>query len=495
MLKTIPELEFLKYYWLALTVTTIGVLMAGIDTRIVIIGIPQVAEQLNADPEQVIWVTQSYVLASTVMLLLIGRLADIFGRTRIFTAGFAIFTIGSGLTSIGQDPIQVIIFRAIQGIGAAFILTNSLAIVTDASPKNKLGLAVGINQISFRAGAIIGLTLSGLILSYLDWRALFYINIPIGMFGTYWSNKKLKEIGYLDKNAKIDWVGFVAFFLFILNLLLSFTFSAYGLDQNRTIIYTFLAISSISLIAFLFQQRRERYPLLDLNIFKIRSFTGGILALLLNAIAWSAVLLLLSLEFQLTRNSTPLQAGIDIIPFELAFLTTGPLSGRLSDRFGHVPFTVSGLILSGIALILFYLTPSTAPYITFAVHMIIFGFGTGLFLAPIMRTIMDSAPPKRRGISSATMFLFFNIGLTLSLNVALLTMSLTAPYTLITQVITAIDPSKISASDIALFSASLKTTYLWLAIINLLALVPLSIIKRNKNFNNPKKSSKELIEY
>jgi EmrB/QacA subfamily drug resistance transporter len=466
--------------------------MAGIDTRIVIIGIPQVAEQLNADPEQVIWITQSYVLASTVMLLLIGRLADIFGRTRIFTAGFAIFTIGSGLTSIGQDPIQVIIFRALQGVGAAFLVTNSVAIVTDATPKDKLGLAVGTNQISFRAGAIIGLTLSGLILSYLDWRALFYINIPIGIFGTYWSNRKLKEIGELDKGAKIDWLGFVTFFIFILNLLLVFTFSAYSLGQNKEIIYAFLAISSISLIVFLFRQKRVKHPLLDLNIFKIRQFTGGIVALLLNAISWSAVLLLLSLEFQLARRATPLQAGLEIIPFELAFLATGPLSGRLSDRFGHLAFTVSGLTISGIALLLFYVTPPTAPYITFAFHMIIFGVGTGLFLAPIMRTIMDSAPPNRRGISSATMFLFFNIGLTLSLNIALLTMSLTAPYPLISKILAEVNPNSITPADIAIFSASLKNTYLWLAAIDSMAVVPLLIGGRNKKTGATKEPAKEV---
>jgi EmrB/QacA subfamily drug resistance transporter len=474
------RVETVKYYWLALTVTTVGVLMAGIDTRIVIIGIPQVAEQLNADPEQVIWITQSYVLASTVMLLLIGRLADIFGRTRIFTAGFAIFTIGSGLTSLGQDPLQVIIFRAVQGIGAAFIITNSLAIVTDATPRDKLGLAVGVNQISFRAGAIIGLTLSGLILSFLDWRALFYINIPIGLFGTYWSYRRLKEMGELDRNAKIDWLGFVEFFIFILNLLLVFTFSTYGLSQNRETIFAFLTISLISFVAFLFRQRRAKHPLLDLNIFKIRQFTGGISALLLNTISWSAVLLLLSLEFQLSRHSTPLQAGIEIIPFELAFLTTGPLSGRLSDRFGHLPFTVSGLTLKGIALILFYFTPATAPYSTFAFHMIIFGLGTGLFVTPIMRTIMDSAPSNRRGISSATTFLFLNIGLTLSLNIAIFAMSLTAPYPLIAKVFAEASSSQISLSDIALFSASLKNTYLWLAVINVAALVPLLIGSRKR---------------
>jgi MFS family permease len=243
---------------------------------------------------------------------------------------------------------------------------------------------------------------------------------------------------------------------------------------------------------FLFRQKRVKHPLLDLNIFKIRQFTGGIVALLLNAISWSAVLLLLSLEFQLARRATPLQAGLEIIPFELAFLATGPLSGRLSDRFGHLAFTVSGLTISGIALLLFYGTPATAPYITFAFHMIIFGVGTGLFLAPIMRTIMDSAPPNRRGISSAIMFLFFNIGLTLSLNIALLTMSLTAPYPLISKILAEVNPNNITPADIAIFSASLKNTYLWLAAIDSMAVVPLLIGGRNKKTGATKEPAKEV---
>jgi MFS family permease len=209
--------DCLEYKWIAATVTTIGIFMVGLDARIVIIGLPQVAHQLGADAEQAIWITQAYVLTTTVLLLLIGRLSDIFGRVRIYWVGFAVFTIGSVLTSLGFSPLSVIVFRAIQGAGAALIFANSIAIVTDASPRRQLGLFVGINQISYRAGAILGLTLSGLILSYFDWRALFYINIPIGVFGTLWARRRLKEVAVQDENAKIDWVGFGAFAIFLLS--------------------------------------------------------------------------------------------------------------------------------------------------------------------------------------------------------------------------------------------------------------------------------------
>ena len=184
--------RLMKYKWVVLTVTTVGVLMDGIDSRIVIIGIPQVAAALHADIEQAIWFTQSYVLVGTIVLLLIGRMTDIVGRVRIYTTGFAIFTIGSALTSLSQDPNQFILWRGVQGLGVAMLFVNSVAMIVDATPRKELGLSLGINQIAFRFGAMAGLTLSGLILTFFDWRALFYVNIPIGIFGTFWAHHRLK---------------------------------------------------------------------------------------------------------------------------------------------------------------------------------------------------------------------------------------------------------------------------------------------------------------
>ncbi len=463
--------EHLEYKWVALTVTTIGIFMVGLDARIVIIGLPQVAEQLKADAEQAIWITQSYVLATTVMLLLIGRLADIFGRIRIYSYGFAIFTVGSALTSLGLNPIQVIVFRAIQGFGAALIFANSIAIVTDSAPKAQLGLFVGINQISYRAGALLGLTISGLILSFFDWRALFYINIPVGIFGTVWARRRLKETADLDKNRRIDWVGFGFFTVFMLSLMLSLTFSAYGIGELNTI-YALLPISAIFLVLFIIRERKINYPLLDFQMFKIKAVTGGITAVLFNVIAWAAVLLLLSLQFQLILHETPLEAGLRILPFEIAFLAIGPLSGSLSDKFGYVRFTVSGLILGTLSLFLFSTVGESTPYTVLSVYMVILGVGTGLFLAPNLRGVMGALPDQRRGIGSALVGLFLNIGLTVSLNFAILFMSFTAPYDLITRIISGINPETLTAADKILFFNSLKNTYFALGIINALAIIP-----------------------
>ena len=264
----------MEYKWLALTVTTIGVLMVGIDTRIVIIGLPQVSEQLHADIEQAIWITQAYVLTNTLMLSLIGRLGDIFGRVKIYTYGFAIFTVGSALTSLGTDPTQVILFRGVQGIGAALVFTNSIAILTDSAPRRDLGLFLGINQIAFRAGALLGLTLSGLILSFLDWRALFYINIPIGIFGTLWARRQLKETALLDTNRRIDWAGFALFTAFLFCLMVGLTFGAYG-TSGLTYSYALLSGAVFFIAVFVAYERKAKYPLIYLRVFRIRQVSGG----------------------------------------------------------------------------------------------------------------------------------------------------------------------------------------------------------------------------
>ena len=443
----------------------------GLDARIVIIGLPQVAEQLKADAEQAIWITQSYILAVTVMLLLIGRLSDIFGRVRIYSYGFAVFTVGSALTSLGTDPYQVIAFRAVQGFGASLIFANSIAIVTDSTPKRQLGLFVGINQIAYRAGALLGLTVSGIILSFLDWRALFYINIPVGVFGTIWARRQLKETAQLDPNTKIDWAGFLAFAAFLLSLMMALTFGGYGGTQILSV-YGLMALSAVAFSAFVFRERRISYPLLDFRLFRIKQVTGGVLAVFLNVVAWATVLLLLSLQFQLIAGETPLQAGLRILPFEIAFLAVGPLSGTLSDRFGYARFTVSGLALGSVALFLFSTITEATSYLVLSIYMALLGVGTGLFLAPNLRGVMGALPMERRGVGSAVVTLFLNVGLAVSLNLAIVVMSFTAPYDLITRIVSSVNPVAISAADKLLFFESIKGTYLVVAIINAIAIVP-----------------------
>lgn len=480
----------LQYKWTVLTVTTIGVLMAGIDARIVIIGLPQVIAALGADTEQGIWINQAYLLGSIVILLLIGRVTDIFGRKNLYTSGFAIFTVGSALTSIAGNPFQVIGFRIIQGIGAGIIITNSVALIVDATPTSELGFSLGVNNLGFRFGAMAGLTLSGLILSLIgDWRALFYINIPIGIFGTVWAQLALKETMFREKGATIDWGGFFVFTVFVTSLLLALTYEAYGIGSRLTV-YELLIIGIVSIFLFVWHERRCEHPLLDLGLLRIREYTGGVIAQLINALAWGAVLLLLSLYFQLVLGLGPFDAGIRMIPFDIGFLICGPLGGRLSDKFGHLPFTTSGIMLTSASLFLFSTVDESTHYSYVAAFMMLFGAGIGFFSSPNMSSVMGCVPAKRRGVGSALRATFFNVGFAVSLNLAIVIISLVVPYALVTQIVSASEIGIISQADKALFLSGLKTTYIWMAFLNALAIIP--SISRGKGAHKQREKIQEL---
>ena len=466
----------MQYKWVVLSVTTIGVLMAGLDARIVIIGLPEVIQALGADAEQGIWISQAYLLGSIAILLIVGRFADMFGKKRIYTTGFLVFTFGSALTSLATDPLQVISFRVIQGIGAGIILTSSVAIIVDSTPANELGFSLGINNLGFRFGAMAGLTLSGFILSVIgDWRALFYVNVPIGIIGTIWSKLAIKENPSREKRDErnkfscIDWTGFITFTIFVISLLLALTFAAYGIG-SQLLTFECVVVSIVSLAVFIAREFRCQNPLLDLRLFRIREYTGGIIAQLINAVSWGAVLLLLSFYFQLVLGLSPLDAGIRIIPFDIAFLIFGPLSGKLSDRFGHLFFTTTGIILSNISLFLFSTIGVTTPYLTIMMYMILFGAAMGIFSSPNMSSVMSAVPAERRGIGSALRATFFNVGFAVSLNLAILVISFTIPYALVTQI--AAGYTTTVYADREMFLQGLNTTYLWLAVLNAVAIIP-----------------------
>jgi EmrB/QacA subfamily drug resistance transporter len=446
--------------------------MSGIDSRIVIVGLPQVAAALNADAEQAIWITQSYVLGSTVALLLIGRISDVVGRVKIYTSGFGVFTVGSLLVSVAVDPNQVIIFRFIQGLGSAILFTNSAAMIVDAAPENELGYFLGINQVAFRMGAMAGLTLSGIILTILvDWRALFYINVPIGIFGTLWARGKLKEIAKLEKGAPIDWVGFGAFTVFISSLLLALTLAAYGAGQDWTV--TGLAVAMVvSLIVFVYIELHTRYPLLDLKLLRIREFSGGVVAQLLNAVSFGAVLLLLSVYLQQIKDQSALITGLIMIPLDITTVLLGPLSGKLSDKHGHLLFTTGGLAIVSLSLFLFATTDINTQLPVLIVYMMIFGTGLGIFASPNMSSIMGAVPSERRGIASAFRATFFNVGFVISLNLAILIMTFTIPYSQVSQIISAANPLGIGLAEKAQFASALRNAFFWMAVLNTIAILP-----------------------
>ncbi len=474
--------------------TTVGVIMSGIDSRIVIVGLPQVAASLHADAEQAIWITQAYVLGSTVALLLIGRVSDVLGRVKIYTSGFGVFTVGSLLVGLAADPSQVIIFRFIQGLGSAILFTNSAAMIVDATPENELGYFLGINQVAFRMGAMAGLTLSGIILTVFlnDWRILFYINVPIGIFGTLWARGKLKEIAKLETGAPIDWSGFATFTVFISSLLLALTLAAYGVAEDW-VVGGLLVAMVVSLLAFVWIDTHTKYPLLDLKLLRIREFSGGVVAQLMNAVSFGAVLLLLSVYFQQVRGMSPLVAGLIMIPLDITTVLLGPLSGKLSDKHGHLFFTTGGLAIVSLSLFLFATTDVNTNIYLLIVYMMIFGTGLGIFASPNMSSIMGAVPSERRGIASAFRATFFNVGFVISLNLAILIMTFTIPYSQVSAIISAANPGALPASETDAFVAALRNAYLWMAVINSIAIVP-SMLRGQRSRTNGASGAKPLPE-
>jgi EmrB/QacA subfamily drug resistance transporter len=417
----------MEYKWVVLTVTAVGMLMSGINLRVVIIGLPTIATALDADLETVLWVTQAYQFVVTIGLLVVGRLTDMFGRVKIYNLGFAIFTVGSAVCSFSQNGEQLIIFRLIQGVGAAMLVANSIALITDATPLTQLGFAIGINQIVFRVGSVVGLTLGGALIQFAGWRSIFYMNVPVGIFGTLWAYLRLKEVSRRADNEKFDLVGFLAFTVALTSLLLAATFGTMN-PSYLPLAAVLISVSAVSFALFMFQERRASAPLLDLKLFSDRIFAAGNVSLLLMALSMGAVTLIASLYLQVLRGYDPLEAGLVFIPMEITFATIGPASGALSDRYGSRGLTTLGMAILGGSMLFLSRISATASYWEIAITLALVGAGLGLFAAPNMSSIMRSVPAERRGVASAVRSTIFNSGAVISISLVAAILVTELPY-------------------------------------------------------------------
>jgi len=461
----------MQYKWTVLTVTTIGTLLAGLDSRIVIVGLPTIANQLKAGPEELVWISQSYLLASTICLLLIGRLADIFGRIKLYNLGFLVFTIGSGLSAISFDPFQLISFRIIQGLGAGMILANSAAIVTDSSPPKELGMMIGINQTALRVGSIAGLTLSGIILSITDWRGLFYINIPIGIFGTIWAYLRLRDVSTKDRSKKIDWFGLLFFSIGLTLVLLSVTYLSYGSSGEVDGIF-FLFVGFLLLAIFVRQEASTPSPLLDLRLFKIRLFAGGNSAQLLNSLVWSGLLVLVTFYLQIGLGYSALTAGLGLLPLEGAYVIASLISSKLSDIYGTRVLCTTGLVLIVTGLMIISTFGMATSYLEIALALAVIGIGNGMFTPPNLRAIMGSVPENRRGIASGFRQTMFNTGLTSGYGLVVLFLTFGISYVSLAPLIQGIGGSSALLVARSEFFDGFRIAALLFGVIDAVAILP-----------------------
>ncbi|MEM0027530.1 MAG: MFS transporter [Ignisphaera sp.] len=464
--------------YMVLSVTTLVNFLTGFNARLAVVGLPSIARDLGADIYQIVWIVQGYMLGSTVIQLIVGRLSDLFGRVRLFNLGIAIFGLGAFISGLSTSPILLIVSRCIQGVGAAFLISLTVTILTDNVPPNRLATWLGINQVSWRVGALLGLTLSGFIIDYLGWRWIFLVQAPLSLAILLWSAKKLKERYKPVEKPYIDWLGFTSFTAAIALLLIGLTLYGYGFSKYS--LYTM--ISGIALLLFFsIWELNTGHPALDLSIFRLWQFSGGIVAQLLYSIGFGASMTLLAIYLQSVKGFTATQTGLLLIPYELSFLVFGVVGGRLSDSIGFVPVAVAGLAAGSVAL---YIISMVSSLNTLIVAELLLGVGTGLFVSPNTSSIMNSVPPHRRGIASSIRTISFNIGFALSLNIAVLSLTQVLPYEIVSKLITYERVQNTSESslsiEISMLSKTIKHSFKVQSILMAIA-IPFTVSRTRKS--------------
>jgi MFS family permease len=428
-----------RYKWVALSNTTLSMTMATIDASIVIISLPAIFRGIGLDPldprnvSYLLWMIMGYLLVTAVLVVSLGRLGDMFGRVRIYNLGFVVFTLAS--IALSLDPftaasgaLWLIGFRMVQAFGGSMLMANSAAILTDAFPARRRGMALGINQIAGISGQFIGLLLGGLLAAW-DWRAVFWVNVPIGIFGTVWSYQSLREIS-TTRRAKIDWPGNITFALGAGLLLMAITYGIQPYGGHPTgwtnpWVLSGLAAGLLLLAAFGVIETKTAEPMFRMKLFTIRAFAAGNVASLLGSIArgglqFMLVIWLAGIWLPLHGypfEVTPLWAGIYMLPLTAGFLLAGPVSGHLSDRFGPRPFATAGLLVAACAFVGLMLLPVNFPYWAFALIIAFNGIGSGLFASPNTSAIMSSVPARHRGVASGMRSTFQNSGMSLSIGI------------------------------------------------------------------------------
>jgi len=425
----------MQYKWVALSNTTIGTLMASLDGTIVLISLPAIFNGIRIDPlssfQYLLWLLFGYSVCTSTLLVTFGRISDMFGRVRLYNLGFAIFTVGTLLAFLTPNTgdlgaLELIVFRIVQGIGGAFLFANGAAIITDAFPANERGQALGINMVSILAGSLIGLVMGG-VLAYYNWRYIFLVSVPVGIFGTVWSYAKLKEVGRINRNQKLDVWGNVTFAVGLTLLLVGVTYGLlpYGSSSmgwaNPWVVSTLVAGAAL-LAGFSFIETKVESPMFRLDLFKDENFTAGNIAGFLAAMGRGGVQIMLIVLLQgiwlplhgYSYSSTPFWSGICITPMLLGFVVMGPLSGRLSDRHGARWLATLGMLITTVTFLFLSALPYDFVFWQFALILFVMGIGGGLFASPNTVSIMNSAPPEHRGAASGMRATLQNVGQTAS---------------------------------------------------------------------------------
>jgi MFS family permease len=432
-------MKHLDYKWVALSNTTLGMLIATINASILLIALPDIFRGIDVDPlkpgntSYLLWLILGFLVVMAVLMVSLGRLGDIYGRVKMFNLGFAVFTLFSILLSVtwmhgSAGALWLILMRVGQGVGGALLFANSSAILTDAFPQNQRGLALGVNSIAAIAGSFLGLVLGG-VLAPVAWRLVFVVSVPVGVFATFWAYRSLRELG-IRKSARIDWWGNATFAIGLVGVMIGITYGIqpYGghtMGWTSPFVLTTLIGGVAVLAVFCLIETRVEEPMFHLELFRIRAFAAGNLASLLAAMGRGGLQFILIIWLQgiwLPEHGydfaqTPLWAGIYMLPLIAGFLVAGPLSGYLSDHFGARPFATGGMIVAAVSFVLLIALPVDFAYIWFALILLLNGIGMGLFASPNSAGVMNALPPEQRGAGAGMLATFMNSASVLSIGV------------------------------------------------------------------------------
>jgi EmrB/QacA subfamily drug resistance transporter len=409
-----------SYAMTVLSVTTVGALLASIQGSALLIVLPEMMGALHMEFITMLWVLLVYLMVTTIMVPVLGRLSDMFGRKKMYVLGFAVFSLGSllcGFSDPGFNGWDMVGFRIVQALGGAMLLANSSAMITDAFRKERLGFGLGVNQVAVAAGFVIGPVVGG-ILAPLGWEWVFFVNIPIGIFGTLWAAYRLREPRWEVKERKFDWIGTVAFFVGLFGILTAFTYMSFGDPSMMFTVYLMSAIGAAGLIAFVFVELRASHPMMDLRLFRERNYAVGNFNNLLNGLCIGAATFLLIFYFQGPCGKDALTAGLLLIPSGLPMMIMGPLSGRWSDVYGPRFLTATGLALTTVSLMGLAFINGDTPLWQVVILMIVMGVGGGMFASPNASSVMTAVPPERRGTASGARMMLRNTGSMFSLAIA-----------------------------------------------------------------------------
>lgn len=428
-----------RYKWVVLANTTLGTLLATINASIVLISLPAIFRGIGLNPlapsnvSYLLWMLMGYLVVTAVLVVPFGRLGDMYGRVRIYNLGFVIFTLAAVALSfdpfhLGGGAIWLIAWRVIQGIGGAMLMASSSAILTDAFPANQRGMALGVNMVAAVAGSFLGLLIGGF-LSEWEWKAVFWVGIPIGVIGAIWSYRSLRELGTRSP-GKLDWAGTVTFGLGLTVLLLGITYGIQPYGDSPTgwgspAVLGSIGVGLLLLVVFCIIELKVESPMVDMRLFKSATFGMGNLAGLLSSVGRGGLQFMLIIWLQgiwlplhgYDFESTPLWAGIYLLPATIGFLVAAPVAGSLSDRFGARPLAVGGMLLMAVTFIALLLIPVNFEYWEFALLVFLNGVGGGIFTAPNTAAIMSSVPAAQRGAASGVRSTFFNAGSSLSIGI------------------------------------------------------------------------------